>query len=61
MLHRSYAVMSSLETVTHVVVQHNLNVCWQCVLSIDPAQWQGLKVQARLNYVHKKPRLFVAD
>ena len=32
---------------------HSLDVYSQSILSIDPIQWQGLKVQAKSDYVDK--------
>ena len=46
MLRHDCEVMSSLKKAEPEQDQHNLNANLQSIWSIDPAQWQGQKVQA---------------
>ena len=53
MLRHDCEVMSSLKKAELEQDQHNLNANLQSIWSIDPAQWQGQKVQATLSCAGK--------
>ena len=53
MLRHDYAVRSSLKKAALEQDRHNLNASWQSIWSIDPIQWQGQKVQAKVGYADK--------
>ena len=53
MLRHNYAAVSNLKKAGREQGPHSLNANLQSIWSIDPTQWQGLKVQARVRCAGK--------